>query len=210
MYSEFFSDRTTIESQSSLNRLFGAQCLYLSEGSTLTLSGRIELGPNVVFSGAVRIEGPARIETGSVLTDVELGPGTAVRAHSVLSHLKAGARNIFGPFCFIRDDCVVGNDAILGAHMEAARSTFACGVKISHRAFVGDANLGAGTIVGAGTVFCNFDGTGRQPTRIGAGVTIGSGTMLVAPITVGDGATIAAGSVVTKDVPAGAKLVQKR
>lgn len=115
-----------------------------------------------------------------------------------------------GPFCFLRDGCVVADRCILGAHVEAARSTFASGVRISHRAFVGDAEIGEDAIIGAGVVFCNYDGKGRQPSRIGARVTLGSGVLIVSPISVGDAALIAAGSTITKDVPAGARIIQKR
>jgi bifunctional UDP-N-acetylglucosamine pyrophosphorylase/glucosamine-1-phosphate N-acetyltransferase len=210
MFSTFFQDAITIDSQQRLNELFRSDCLFLQEGGRVVLSGEITLGPNVIFSGHSRILGPARIETGSTLTNVELGRNNVVRAHSVLSDLKAGDNNIFGPFCFIRDHCAVEHDAILGAHVETARSRFASGVKISHRAFVGDADIGRNTIIGAGSVFCNFDGHGRQPISIGSDVTVGSGTMLVAPLSIGDNVVIGAGSVVTKDLAANTKFVQPR
>jgi bifunctional UDP-N-acetylglucosamine pyrophosphorylase/glucosamine-1-phosphate N-acetyltransferase len=169
------------------------------------------LGPNVICNGRCRIDGPTTIEAGSVLTDVQLGGETTVRAHSVVAKLVAGRKNVFGPFCFIRDDCTVADDCILGAHVEAARSSFGSGVKVSHRAFIGDATVGDGAIIGAGVVFCNYlDGKSRRVTTVGAGAMIASGTMLVAPLAIGAGAVIAAGSVVTKPVAAGQKLIQKR
>ena len=113
-----------------------------------------------------------------------------MRAYSILTGVIAGGGNLFGPFCFVRDDCVVGNDCILGAHVETTRSQFGNQVEISHRAFVGDAIIGDNVIIGAGVVFCNFDGQERQPTRVGSGVTIGSGSLLVPPVTIGDGVLI--------------------
>lgn len=211
MFTSTFSTPTTIRDATELRARFGCDALYLGRDASVTLSGTITLGPNVVLHGANRFDGPVTIETGSVLTDVSLGADTVVRAHSVVSKLTAGARNLFGPFCFIRDDCTVADDCILGAHVEATRSSFGSGVKISHRAFIGDATLGDAVIIGAGVVFCNYlDGKGRRPTTVGKGAMIASGTMLVAPLTIGDGAVIAAGSVITKPVAAGEKVIQKR
>jgi bifunctional UDP-N-acetylglucosamine pyrophosphorylase/glucosamine-1-phosphate N-acetyltransferase len=105
---------------------------------------------------------------------------------------------------------VVADDCILGAHVEAARSVFGSGVKISHRAFVGDSTIGDLTVIGAGVVFCNFDGRQRQSTLIGARVTLGSGVLVIPPVSVGNDAIVGAGSVVNKDVPPGVKVIQKR
>ena len=211
MFEKHFAEFQIIRDQAALGELFQTNALYLAAGASLSLRGKIVLAPNVAFAGACTLDGPVSVEAGSQLTDVVLGPECRVRAYSVLSDLAAGQRNLFGPFCFVRDGCQVGDDVILGAHVEAARSRFASGVKVSHRAFIGDAEVGRGTILGAGTVFCNYirDG-GRQHARIGADVTVGSGTMLVAPLSVGDGATIGAGSVITRDVLAGARIIQKR
>lgn len=210
MFTARFEVATKVSEQSTLCALFGTDRVYLAPGSTVTFTGEIALGPEVSLSGDCRMVGPARIECGSVLTDVSVGSGTTVRPYSILSGLEAGQQNLFGPFCFIRDSCRVGDGCILGAHVETARSCFGDGVKISHRAFVGDAMVGADTIIGAGVVFCNWDGSGRQATTVGTGVVIGSGSLLVAPVIIGDRATVGAGSTVTKDVPAGARLIQKR
>jgi bifunctional UDP-N-acetylglucosamine pyrophosphorylase/glucosamine-1-phosphate N-acetyltransferase len=210
MFVAEFPQTVVFDAAQALRKAFKTDCLHLRQGASLSLSGEISLGPNVVFGGDCRLRGPLSIETGSVLTDVRLGAHTRVREYSVMSAVVAGERNLFGPFCFIRDDCAVGDDVILGAHVEAARSSFASGVKVSHRAFIGDAKVGAQTILGAGVVFCNFDGEGRQATVVGDDVTVGSGTMLVPPIAIGDRATIAAGSVITRDVAPGVRVIQKR
>ena len=210
MFTTTFEVATWVSDEAALRARFGTDRLHLTPGATVLFTGEITLGPEVALSGDCRIAGPARIENGSVLTDVSIGTGTVVRPYSILSDLEAGERNLFGPFCFIRDNCVVGDACILGAHVEAARSRFGDGVKISHRAFVGDATVDAHTIIGAGVVFCNWDGEGRRVTAVGAGVTVGSGSLLVAPVLIGDGATIGAGSMVTRDVPEGSRLIQKR
>ena len=210
MFHASFETATTLRRQEALRDRFQTDQLYLADGAAVTLCGSVALGPNMTFAGDNRITGPITIETGCVLTNVRLGRDNLIRAYSILSDLEAGDRNLFGPFCFIRDNCRVQDDCILGAHLEATRSVFGSGVKISHRAFVGDARVGDGAIIGAGVVFCNFDGKYQQATSVGAQVTVGSGSLLVAPLSIGDGVTIAAGSVVTKSLPAGAKLIQKR
>lgn len=209
MFQAHIQGSVCIEHQDALRALFGSETVFLASG-TVEFSGTVRIAPGVTFAGPCRIADGCEIENGAMLTDVVLGPGNRVRAYSVMADLEAGARNLFGPFCFIRGGCVVGDDCILGAHVEATRSRFASGVKVSHRAFIGDAEVGARTIIGCGVVFCNWDGTGRQATMVGNDVTLGSGTLLIPPLGVGDGAVIAAGSVITRDVPAGARVIQKR
>jgi bifunctional UDP-N-acetylglucosamine pyrophosphorylase/glucosamine-1-phosphate N-acetyltransferase len=169
------------------------------------------LGSEVTLSGNSRFHGSTRIDNGSILENVSFGRDNVVRAYSLISDVEAGDRNIFGPFCFIRDNCRIADDCILGAHVETARSSFGNRVKVSHRAFVGDADIAQNTIIGAGVVFCNYDGKGgRQGTRIGSGVTVGSGSLLIPPLEIGKNTIIAAGSTVTKSVAAGTTLIQKR
>lgn len=210
MYTASFKSETTIRDQKDLRSVFHSDDVYLRRDACLVVTGQISLDPNVIFSGQNRLCGPIIIEAGSVLTNVELGSGCVVRNHSVLSDVYAGSNNLFGPFCFVRNNCTVADNVILGAHVETTRSRFACDVKVSHRAFIGDAQIGAETIVGAGTVVCNHDGVKHQSTVIGDRVLIGSGSMLVAPVAVSDDVLIGAGSVVTTNLPTGTKLVQKR
>jgi bifunctional UDP-N-acetylglucosamine pyrophosphorylase/glucosamine-1-phosphate N-acetyltransferase len=210
MFAVPFETPTCIETQEVLQKLFRTDKIYLAPGARVTFEGLTILNPEVMLLGDCHFLGPLRIEQGSVLTDVRMGRENVVRAYSILSDLTAGDRNLFGPFCFIRDQCHVADDCILGAHVELARSKFGMGVKISHRAFVGDAEIADQTIIGAGVVFCNFDGQDRQATHVGMRATVGSGSLLVAPLKIGDDAVIAAGSTVTKDVLAKTKLIQKR
>jgi bifunctional UDP-N-acetylglucosamine pyrophosphorylase/glucosamine-1-phosphate N-acetyltransferase len=205
-----FETETRIDDVSRLRELFEEPSIDLEPGGVVWFSEEVSVGPGVSFGGTCRLAGPVFIERGCVLTDARLGPGTRVRPYSLVRDFVGGARNLLGPFCFLRDGCIAGDDVILGAHVEATRSRFGSGTKISHRAFVGDAELGQAVIIGAGVVFCNYDGHGRQPSTIGAHATVGSGSLIVAPVRVGEHAIVAAGSVVTKDVPAHGKLLQRR
>lgn len=210
MFETSFPEVTTLTDNRQLRQAFGTDAVTLESGAVLAACGTIALGRSVVLRGACSLGDGTSVDNGCILENVELGAGNRVRAFSILQNLTAGDRNLFGPFCFIRDHCTVANDSILGAHVEAARSRFGSGVKISHRAFVGDAEVAADAIIGAGVVFCNWDGSMRQPTTIGAGAMIGSGTLLLPPLTVGAKAVIAAGSTVTRDVPEGARIIQRR
>jgi bifunctional UDP-N-acetylglucosamine pyrophosphorylase/glucosamine-1-phosphate N-acetyltransferase len=205
-----FEQPTLVDNQAQLQALFVSDRLSLENSASVIFEGAITLGSEIVFSGNCKLGSGTSVGNGCILTTVELGPGNNVRPYSILSNMKAGSRNLFGPFCFIRDECTVVNDCILGAHVEITRSFFASGVKISHRAFVGDAQVGERTIIGAGVVFCNFDGNGRKSIQVGSDVTLGSGVLLVAPLSIGDDVIVGAGSTVTKDVPIGSKVIQRR
>lgn len=210
MYTAVFQMPTRIEDESQLRKSFGTDRLSLELSASVVFEGVITLGSEVVFSGGSYLRDGVSVGNGCILTNVELGIDNKIRPYSVLNNVKAGARNLFGPFCFIRDECIVANDCILGSHVETARSIFSSGVKISHHAFVGDANIGERTIIGAGVVFCNYDGSIRQAISIGADVILGSGVLLVAPLSIGSDSIIAAGSTITKDVLSGSKIIQKR
>jgi bifunctional UDP-N-acetylglucosamine pyrophosphorylase/glucosamine-1-phosphate N-acetyltransferase len=210
VFKAVFDHPTHFTDEAQLRDAFGTDRVHLDQGASVTFSGAVTLGAEVSFGGRCEMLGDVIVENGSILSNVALGSDNRVRPYSILTDIKAGDRNLFGPFCFIRDDCRIGDDCILGAHVEAARSTFGAGVRISHRAFIGDARVGDRTIVGAGVVFCNYDGAGRQRSEIGADVTLGSGTLLVPPLSVGDGALVGAGSTVTRDVPPGARIIQRR
>ncbi|MFY9144457.1 MAG: DapH/DapD/GlmU-related protein, partial [Bacteroidales bacterium] len=105
-------------------------------------------------------------------------------------------------FTFVRDGSVLGEGAFAGKFVEIKKSVIGERSKIPHLSYIGDATVGKGSNIGAGTVTCNFDGKRKNPTTIGEGCFVGSDTMLVAPVSLGDGCYIAAGSVITKDVPA--------
>ena len=132
-----------------------------------------------------------------------------IRAFSHLegAHVGKGAR--VGPFARLRPGAELGADVHIGNFVEVKQATIEAGAKANHLAYIGDARVGAGANVGAGTITCNYDGVAKHRTDIGKGAFIGSNSSLVAPVKIGDGAYIGSGSVVTKDVPADALAVAR-
>ena len=157
------------------------------------------LGPTAVSSGA-------SIGPGTTLQACEVGEGAEVR-HTWAELAVIGAQASVGPFAYLRPGSRIGERAKVGAYVEMKNSSLGAGAKVPHLSYVGDAEIGEGSNIGAATIFVNYDGVDKHATVIGRHVRIGSDTMLVAPVTVGDGAYTAAGSVITDDVPPGAMAV---
>ena len=160
---------------------------------------RIE--PCVQLLGKTRVGAGCTIRTGSVLSDAVLEDSVLVKPYTIVSatHLSRGAQ--VGPFAHLRDGARLEENARVGNFVEVKKSVLGEGVKSMHLTYLGDARVGSGTNIGAGTITCNYDGVHKNPTTIGKRVFIGSDTALVAPVRVGDGAYIGAGSVITKNVP---------
>jgi bifunctional UDP-N-acetylglucosamine pyrophosphorylase/glucosamine-1-phosphate N-acetyltransferase len=135
------------------------------------------------------------------VVDVEVGAGAQILDHCLLlqSVVEAGAS--VGPFAHLRPESRVGERAKVGNFVELKKTHLGAGSKAQHLSYLGDATVGAGVNIGAGTITCNYDGARKSPTRIEAGAFVGSDTTLVAPVTVGEGAYVAAGSTITEDVP---------
>ncbi|KEO61501.1 bifunctional UDP-N-acetylglucosamine diphosphorylase/glucosamine-1-phosphate N-acetyltransferase GlmU [Thioclava indica] len=151
------------------------------------LGSDVVIGPNVVFGPDVTVESGAQIEAFCHLEGCHISRGATV-----------------GPFARLRPGAELAEDVHIGNFVEVKNSVLAEGVKVGHLTYLGDADIGAHTNIGAGTVTCNYDGVMKHRTAIGAQAFIGSDTMLVAPVTVGDGALTGSGSVITEDVPADA------
>ncbi|MFH1474346.1 MAG: bifunctional UDP-N-acetylglucosamine diphosphorylase/glucosamine-1-phosphate N-acetyltransferase GlmU [Chloroflexota bacterium] len=166
------------------------------------LTADVTLEPNVILRGRSRVGEGTRIGAGSQLIDSVVGPHCRVWA-SVLecSTVEEGAT--IGPFSHLRPGSSIGPGAELGNFAEVKNSRLEAGVKQHHMSYLGDAHVGEGTNVGAGTITANYDGVSKHHTEIGKGVFLGVDTMLRAPITLGDGARTGAGAVVTRDVPPG-------
>ncbi len=135
---------------------------------------------------------------------VSVGDGTDIRAFSHIEGATVAAAAVIGPFARLRPGAVIGEGAHIGNFVEVKNATVEAGAKANHLTYLGDARVGAGANVGAGTITCNYDGFLKHHTDIGAGAFIGSNTALVAPVGVGDGANVGAGSTITRDVPADA------
>jgi len=138
-----------------------------------------------------------------------LDDGVTVKPYSVISasHLQAGAQA--GPFAHVRDSARLMKQARVGNFVEVKKSVLGEGVKSMHLTYLGDARIGSGSNIGAGTITCNYDGVQKHPTTIGRRVFIGSDSALVAPVRIGDGAYVGAGSTVTENVPADALAVAR-
>ena len=138
-----------------------------------------------------------------------MGAGTNIKPNCVIDRAEIGARCEIGPFSRIRPETTLGEGVHVGNFVEIKKSDLGAGAKANHLSYLGDASIGSGVNVGAGTVTCNYDGVNKWRTEIGADVFIGSGTMLVAPLKIGDGATIGAGSTITHDAPPGQLTLER-
>ena len=170
----------------------------------VTVGADTRIEPCVQLLGKTRVGAGCTIGTGSVLADAVLEDNVLVKPYSMVtsSHLSRGTQ--IGPFARLRDGARLAENARVGNFVEVKKSVLGEGVKSMHLTYLGDARIGSGTNIGAGTITCNYDGVRKHPTTIGKRVFIGSDTALVAPVRVGDGAYVGAGSIITKNVPADA------
>jgi bifunctional UDP-N-acetylglucosamine pyrophosphorylase/glucosamine-1-phosphate N-acetyltransferase len=160
-----------------------------------------------VLRGNTKIGRGAVIDVGCVLTNAEIGETVALKPYSVVTDSIVHARAQIGPFSHLRPESDIGEDAHIGNFVETKKTRIDKGAKANHLAYLGDGFVGEGSNVGAGTIFCNYDGFSKHITRIGKNVFIGSDSQLVAPLTIGDGAYVGTGTTVTKDVPADALAI---
>jgi bifunctional UDP-N-acetylglucosamine pyrophosphorylase / glucosamine-1-phosphate N-acetyltransferase len=195
------------------DRLMRAGVTIVDPGST-TIDADVAVGrdtviePHCTLTGATLIGAHCRIGANSTLTDALLGDGVTVRQSWLDScDLHDGAT--VGPFAYLRPGAVLRRGAKAGTFVEIKNSDIGAGTKVPHLSYIGDADIGERTNLGAGTITANYDGRAKHRTTIGSGVRGGVDTMFVAPVSVGDGAWTAAGSVVTEDVPAGALAVAR-
>jgi bifunctional UDP-N-acetylglucosamine pyrophosphorylase / glucosamine-1-phosphate N-acetyltransferase len=162
--------------------------------------------PGTQLLGGTRIGSRCTVGPDTTLTDVAVGDGASVvRTHGAGASIGDGA--VVGPFTYLRPGTALGADGKLGAFVETKNSTIGTGTKVPHLTYVGDADIGEHSNIGASSVFVNYDGVSKQRTTVGSHVRTGSDTMFVAPVTVGDGAYTGAGTVVREDVPPGALAV---
>ena len=162
------------------------------------------LAPDVQIWGRSRIGIDSRIGTHTQLCDVDFQGAVTIHGPSVISNCTVMDGAEIGPFAFLRDGAVVDKKAKVGRFVEIKKSHIGQGSKVPHLSYIGDAEIGKNTNIGAGTITCNYDGVNKNKTVIGDGCFVGSDTMLVAPVTLGDAASTAAGSTITQDIPTGA------
>ncbi len=189
-FERVFQDRLRKNAMRDGSTMVAPESVFLSWdtriGHDVVIEPHVIIGPGVSIGDNVRIRGFCHLEGAT------LGDGCEV-----------------GPFARLRSGTTVGRNVRVGNYVEVKNTTLCDGVKTGHHAYLGDATVGAGTNIGAGTVICNYDGVVKHRTHIGCNAFIGSNTSLVAPLTIGDGAYIAAGSTITKDVEKDALAVAR-
>ena len=171
----------------------------------LEIAADVTILQNTMIYGVTRIGAGTTIGPNCRIGDAVIGERCAIR-ESVVTSTRIGADVRIGPFAHLRDGNVIGDRVRIGNFVEFKNSGIGDDVKANHLAYIGDATVGDRTNYGAGAITCNYDGTKKNRTEIGADVFVGTNNSLVAPITLGDGAMTAAGAVVIRDVPAGDKV----
>ena len=192
-----------------------AQGVTIFRPETCVIDAEVEVAPGTVIEpfvqllGSTRIGSECRIRSYTVVENCTLGNDVLIRQSCILadSTVADGAR--IGPFAHLRPGSEIGEDVHIGNFVETKKAKLHKGVKAGHLAYLGDAEIGENTNIGAGVITCNYDGVHKHTTHIGKDAFIGSDSTLVAPVTVGDGAYIGAGSCITKPVPAGALAVAR-
>jgi bifunctional UDP-N-acetylglucosamine pyrophosphorylase/glucosamine-1-phosphate N-acetyltransferase len=164
--------------------------------------------PGTSITGYSKIKSGAIIGPRSIINSCQIDTGAKV-IESNCTDSKIGKDAKVGPYTYLRKGSVLDSESKAGAFVEIKNSTIGVGSKVAHLSYVGDAQIGEESNIGAGTIFVNYDGENKHQTEIGDHVRIGSDTMLVAPVSIGDGAYTAAGSVVNEDVPAGAIAIAR-
>ena len=185
-----FQSRTRMEMMALGVSLTAPETVYFAYDTVLGRDSQVE--PNVVFGPGVTVENGARIRAFS---------------HLEGCHISSGA--VVGPYARLRPGTELAENVRIGNFVEIKNARIEDGAKVNHLSYIGDANIGEASNIGAGTITCNYDGVGKHRTEIGASVFIGSNTMLVAPVTVGDAAMTASGSVITKNVEPGALAIAR-
>ena len=173
---------------------------------TVELAPDVTLLPGVQLHGSTRVGEDAVVGPDTTLTDVEVGEGaTVVRTHGSGAVVGPGAT--VGPFSYLRPGTVLGARGKIGTFVETKNAQIHDGAKVPHLSYVGDAEIGEGTNIGAGTIFANYDGVQKHRTTVGRHARTGSNNTFVAPVSIGDGAVTGGGTVVRRDVPPGALAV---
>ena len=214
------NDRAQLAALERFHQLRLAQAL-MREGASLAdparvdIRGRVRTGSdvfvdvNVVFEGDVVLGDRVSVGPGCVIKDTVIERDTEVRAHCVIEGARVGVACQIGPFARLRPDTRMSRASRVGNFVEVKNATIGEGSKASHLTYIGDSRIGADVNVGAGVVTCNYDGAHKHTTVVGDNAFIGSGVMLIAPVTVHSGATIGAGSTISDDAPADALTLSR-
>ena len=166
----------------------------------VTVGMDVMIDVNVIFQGQVTLGNNVTIGAGAILIDCDIADNAEIKPYTIVEGAKLGQAASAGPFARLRPGAELKEDAHIGNFVEIKKSVLGKGSKAGHLAYLGDAQIGAGVNIGAGTITCNYDGANKFITTIEDGVFVGSDTQLVAPVTIGKNATLGAGSTITKDV----------
>lgn len=169
----------------------------------------VSIDVNCVFEGVVELGDNVEIGANCVLKNVKVAAGSRIAAFSHLEDAVVGADCRLGPYARLRPGAVLADEVHIGNFVEIKKSTVGLGSKVNHLTYIGDAEIGSKVNVGAGSVTCNYDGVNKFKTVIGDNVFVGSGTLMVAPVTLESGATVGAGSVISRTAPADALTVAR-
>ncbi|MGX5698991.1 bifunctional UDP-N-acetylglucosamine diphosphorylase/glucosamine-1-phosphate N-acetyltransferase GlmU [Acinetobacter kookii] len=187
-------------------KLLMQQGVHIIDPSRFDLRGKLTVGQdvridiNVIIEGDCELGNNVEIGAGCVIKNTKIASGTKVQPYSIFDNAVVGEDTQIGPFARLRPGAKLANDVHIGNFVEVKNSTIGLGSKANHFTYLGDAEVGAGSNIGAGTITCNYDGANKFKTIIGDSAFIGSNSSLVAPVSIGNGATVGAGSVITRDV----------
>jgi bifunctional UDP-N-acetylglucosamine pyrophosphorylase/glucosamine-1-phosphate N-acetyltransferase len=191
--------------QAAINLMRQGVTIY--DPARLDIRGEVKIGRdvvidiNVILEGHVVIGDECIIGANTILRDVELGSRIHIKENTLIDGAKIAPDCVIGPFARIRPGTVLASQVHIGNFVEIKKSVIAQGSKVNHLSYIGDSEIGSSVNIGAGTITCNYDGANKHITHIGDNAFIGSGTQLVAPVTIGAGATIGAGSTITHNTP---------
>ena len=206
------NSKSELESLESILRNMNAQDLLdkgitLADNSRTDVRGTVDAGNdcsidvNVILEGSIKLGNSVSIGANNYLKDVIIGDNTTIEPFSHLCNTSVGSNCNVGPYARLREGSTIEDGAKVGNFVETKKTTLGKGAKANHFTYLGDADIGENTNIGAGTITCNYDGTNKHQTTVGSDSFIGTNSSLVAPVEIGKNAYVGAGSVITKDVP---------
>lgn len=177
------NQKITIKNENELQKFFNDKSLRMKKKSKLVFNRDLKMGQNILIEGNVKIGKKNLIQKDCLIKDVKIGNNNLIKMSSLIENTNIANDNIIGPFAYLRDSSKIYNNCIIGAYVEIARSFIYNYTFISHRAFVGDAKIYSNTIIGAGTVFCNynFKKKSKENSIVGKNCKIGSNSTIIAP-----------------------------
>lgn len=210
---ELVAEDARLKNEAAARLMEAGVTIYRPETSVIDPGVEVAAGtvlePFVQLLGKTRIGAGCLIRSFSVIENCTVGNNVLVRQSCILtdSTVEDGAK--IGPFAHLRPGSEIGQDAHVGNFVETKKTKLGKGAKANHLSYLGDAEVGAGSNIGAGVITCNYDGVNKHRTKIGERAFVGSDSTLVAPVSVADGAYVGAGSCITQDVPSGALAVAR-